>query len=308
ACFAEAARKRAATADVIVVNTYLYGLHVGSGGVLLPEHDVVVIDEAHSLEDIMSDTVGVAINAGRFTSLAATVRRILDDPSTVGTIIDAGTALRDTLTGAVGQRLPHPLPDAIAEALSNGRRRITDALGVLVAITTDVDDAKQRKLRAQTQAARLVEDIDRALTAGDGFVTFVSGRPDQPRLEVAPLDVGPTLREGVWNTHTAVLASATIPTSLAARVGLGDDGVVHEDVGSPFDYEHNGLLYCALHLPDPRSAQFGSGVHDELAALIAAAGGRTLALFTSYKAMEAAAEAIGKRLPNPVLTQRDLPK
>ena len=60
-CFAEHARRRAGVADVVVVNTHLYGLHVGSGGVILPEHDVVVFDEAHVLEDVMSDTVGAQL-------------------------------------------------------------------------------------------------------------------------------------------------------------------------------------------------------------------------------------------------------
>ena len=79
-CFAEQARRRAAAADVIVVNTHLYGLHVGSGGVILPEHDVVVFDEAHVLEDVMSDTVGAQLAPGRFVTMAGTLRRILDDP------------------------------------------------------------------------------------------------------------------------------------------------------------------------------------------------------------------------------------
>ena len=80
------------------------------------------------------------------------------------------------------------------------------------------------------------------------------------------------------------------------------------DVGSPFDYEHHGLLYCAMHLPEPRSAAFPAAMHDELVALIEAADGRTLALFTSWKAMDAAAEAVRARLPHRILTQRDLPK
>ena len=74
-CFAEQARRRAAAADVIVVNTYLYGLHVASGGAILPEHDVVVFDEAHVLEDTMSDTVGVEVAPGRFTALSGIVGR-----------------------------------------------------------------------------------------------------------------------------------------------------------------------------------------------------------------------------------------
>ena len=82
-CFAELARQRAAVADVIVVNMHLYGLHVGSGGMILPEHDVVVMDEAHQLEDIMSDTVGVQVAGGRFTTLTASLKRILDDPAVI---------------------------------------------------------------------------------------------------------------------------------------------------------------------------------------------------------------------------------
>ncbi len=307
-CFAEAARSRATTADVVVVNTFLYGLHVASGGVLLPPHDVVVVDEAHSLEDIMSDTVGIAIGSGRFLNLGVTLKRILEDSALIAAVIESGAVLRDSISPLLGRRLPHPFPDSINEALILGRQRIDNAQAALRAIDTTVEDAKQRKLRAQTQATRLIDDIDRALTAAEGFVSFVSGGLDNPRLEIAPLDVGPTLRTGIWNEHTAVLTSATIPASLIQRVGLPADQVDSLDVGSPFDYEHNSMLYCALHLPDPRSPEFSAAVHDELVKLITAAGGRTLALFTSWKAMEAAAAAIKGRIPNQIMTQRDLPK
>jgi ATP-dependent DNA helicase DinG len=129
-----------------------------------------------------------------------------------------------------------------------------------------------------------------------------------PRLEIAPLDVAPMLAEGVWGRHRAILTSATIPSSLPERIGLPADRVDVADVGSPFDYQHQGLLYCALHVPDPRAEGYREAVHDELTALITAAGGRTLALFTSWKAMEAAATAVRDRVDAPILTQRDLPK
>ena len=141
-----------------------------------------------------------------------------------------------------------------------------------------------------------------------GYVAFVGGGPDFPRLEIAPLDVGPVLAGGVWGQRTAILTSATIPTSLGARVGMPENGFDQIDVGSPFDYEHHALLYCALHMPDPRSAAYAAAVHDELTTLITAAGGRTLALFTSYKAMDAAAESVRTRVGFPIFTQRDLPK
>ena len=307
-CFAEQARARAAAADVIVVNLHLYGLHVASGGTLLPEHDVVIVDEAHQLEDVMSDTVGLQIGPGRFTTVAGALRRILDDPKVLAAVSDSAGAVRDALTGHVGERLPDPLPSPIQAALIDGRMRLDGALTALRSISTDVEDAKQRTLRATTLTSRLIEHIDKAIAGRDDDVAFVSGSPEHPRLEVAPLDVGPTLEEGVWSKRTAVLASATIPSSLAARVGMKPTAVDVLDVGSPFDYEHHGLLYCPVDLPDPRSPQREAKAHDEIAALITAAGGRTLALFTSWKAMDAAAAAVRDRVSVPIITQRDLPK
>ena len=307
-CLAEGARERAAAADVIVVNLHLYGLHVGTGGAILPEHDVVVIDEAHQLEDIMSDTVGIEIGGGRFTNLAAILKRILQDPKVVAPIAEAASTVRDVLSPLLGQRLPVPLPTQVQDLLIDLRGRLQAAQDALRAIDTDVPEAQQRKLRGVQLTTRLQESIDISLGELTGYVAFVGGGPDHPRLEVAPLDVAPALANGIWSQRTAVLTSATIPSSLGARVGLPAGGYDELDVGSPFDYENHALLYCALHLPDPRSPGYAAGVHDELVALITAAGGRTLALFTSWKAMDAAAEAVKARVEVPVFTQRDLPK
>ena len=307
-CFAEAARTRASVADVVVVNMHLYGLHVGSGGMLLPEHDVVVMDEAHQLEDIMSDTVGVQVAGGRFTTLTAALKRIIDDPQLVGGVAEASLVVRDALVPFLGQRLPRPFPAPVQEMLVDVRGRVQRALTALGAIDSDVEDAKARKMRGQQLATRLQDSIDLALDNREGFVAFVSGGPDYPRLEIAPLDVGGVLNNGIWSQRTAILASATIPASLGARVGLPPGGFDEIDVGSPFDYEHHAMLYCAVHMPDPRSPAYGPAVHQELTALITAAGGRTLALFTSWKAMDAAAEAVRLTVDVAILTQRDLPK
>jgi ATP-dependent DNA helicase DinG len=127
-------------------------------------------------------------------------------------------------------------------------------------------------------------------------------------LRVAPVDVAAVLRAGLWERATTVLTSATLPHGLAPSLGLEAADHDEIDVGSPFDYATNGLLYCAAHLPDPRQPTFDPAVHDELTALISAAGGRTLALFTSYRAMDLAVEAVQARVDTPVLSQRDLPK
>ena len=109
--------------------------------------------------------------------------------------------------------------------------------------------------------------------------------------------------------RTAVLTSATVPPSLAGRVGLTPGDLRPPSTSAARSTTtHHALLYCAMALPDPRSAGYPAAVHDELVALIAAAGGRTLALFTSWRAMDLAAAAVAGRVDVPILTQRDLPK
>lgn len=307
-CLAEGARRRAAVADVLVVNTHLYGTHLASGGAVLPEHDVVVFDEAHQLEDTITDTSGASLGPGRFLNLARLVRQVLADDQLVSELAGAATLLTDVLAPFVDKRLPRPLPPALIDRLMTIRGRVDKAQGELRAIDSDIGDVAQRKLRAQRAVMGVIGDIDTAMTYATGMVAWVEGPADRARLAIAPIDVGPVLHEGVWNVRTAILTSATIPLGLVSRVGLPVARTDELEVDSPFDYATNGLLYCATHMPDPRQPAFGPAVHQELEALINAAGGRTLALFTSWKAMDAAIEALGPRLPFRILGQRDLPK
>jgi ATP-dependent DNA helicase DinG len=107
---------------------------------------------------------------------------------------------------------------------------------------------------------------------------------------------------------TSVLTSATIPPRIVERVGLEPYPSEELNVGSPFDYRSHALLYVARHLPDRRAPGAEEALHEELAQLLDAAGGRTLALFTSRRATEAAAEALAPQVPYTLLLQGDLPK
>ena len=208
----------------------------------------------------MSDTVGVEIAPVRFVALAAVVRRILDDPPSSPRSTELAELLGDAIGPLAGQRLPTPLPDQVARVPRRGADPTRpDQRGA------DRDRDPDRGRQA-AQAPRPDDDrpADRSarrprIADHDGYVDFVSGSPEWPRLEIAPLDVGPTMRDGVWDSRTAILTSATIPSSLAERVGLPVDGTDVADVGSPFDYPANALLYCAMHLPDPRSDKFRAG-------------------------------------------------
>ena len=307
-CFAEQARRRAPAAAVVVVNTHLYGLNVGSGGAILPEHEVVVFDEAHVIEDVMSDTVGVQLAPGRFNAVAAAVRRIISDQAIESELSELVPALRDALAPHAGARLTSPFPPAVEQVLEDAEARLTRAGSALADLKTDNEDAKQRQLRAQQLTTRALEAVQAARRVSDQQVPFVSGRAEFPVLEIAPLDVGPTMAAGVWGERTAILTSATIPGRLAERVGLPVERTTIDDVGSPFDYERQAILYCAMHLPRPNAPGFRDAVAEELIGLIEAAGGRTLALFTSWAAMDDAVAKVRDRVSYEILTQRDLPK
>jgi ATP-dependent DNA helicase DinG len=310
ACFAEAARDRAAEADVVVVNLHLYGLHLASDGAILPDHDVAIIDEAHLVEDIISATSGIEIGPGRFAHLSRVLRGVL---AGAGDVIAGVADAADLLTGAItphrDRRLTAPLPGDVTDALVTIRARVDRAQNALRAIPDETtDDATARAIRARQAATALVEDIDAVARPGDDHVLWVAGPEHAPVLRLAPVDVAALLSDRLWTQRPAVLTSATLPSGFGPHIGLphGSDQLI--DVGSPFDYPTNGLLYCAARLPRPTDPRWPDAAIDELAALIEAAGGRTLALFTSHRVMRRAVDTLRARLHQPLLVQGDLPK
>jgi ATP-dependent DNA helicase DinG len=308
ACYTERARAKAASADIIVVNTHLYGLHLATGGGLLPEHDVVVIDEAHQLEETISATAGVDLTGGRFHALSRITAAIVADDDLAADLDAAGDRLATVLADNLGRRLRGNLGAELRDALFDGRRRADAVLSALRGVDDAAGaDVAARKQRAMKSATSLIDDIDIITDIPDTDVAWVEGFADNAVLKVAPIDVAALLADSLFEKTTAILTSATIPPGLAEQIGV-PEGHDELDAGSPFDYEANALLYCAAHLPDPRSATYEAEMHRELEALVVAAGGRTLALFTSYRAMQAAADALRPRIPWELATQNDAPK
>ena len=164
-----------------------------------------------------------------------------------------------------------------------------------------------------TKANETEPDAAEPRTAGAGGRDVVWLEHDERRgavLRAAPLSVSGLLGTRLFAERTVVLTSATLTGpggfgALARRLGLGEEGWDGVDVGSPFDYRRQGILYVARHLPPPGRAGHGDPVHDELVALVEAAGGRTLGLFSSRRAAEAAAEIVRARCDVPVLCQGD---
>lgn len=329
-CFAEAARRRASESDVVVVNTHLYATSLAiKEAELLPPHDLVVFDEAHELEDIASAAFGFDFNHGRLVGLARLARPLVADSSVVAGIEGTALLLVRALLPYRDQALPRPLDDDLARVVNLVREsanRLLEELrkagrqaaarpdhdrGGAPAVDQPGSGGQARSQRAQKAASHLVEEANELLELPESQIAWVEGPEHSPVLRVAPINVGAALVERLWRGEgapTAVLTSATIPPGLGERLGLAAGEFDELDVGSPFCYAEQALLYCPLHLPDPRAADFEAAMQDELVALIEAAQGRALALFTSWRAMQAAADAVRRRVPWTVLTQSDLPK
>lgn len=309
-CFAEAARSKAADADVVVVNLYLYGLHLASGGVILPEHDLVVMDEAHVLDDVISATCGLEISPSRLSHLARMVRGLVaDEAGNPSDELDSTDQHLSRVLGSYrGERLRLPLADELVAALMTVRERVAGAQARLSNLPESPDNAKAKATRARLAATALLDDLDTVSQATEAHVLWVEGTEANPSLRLAPVDIAGLLQDTLWEEGSAVLTSATIAPGLGRQLGLPPESETPVDVGSPFDFEANGLIYCAVKLPPPKDPAWGDAVIDELEILIKAAEGRTLALFTSYKAMGRAVEELSGRLPYEVLAQGDLPK
>ena len=312
-CFAEDARAAAAEADVVVVNAHLYGVHLAAAGAVLPDHEVVVIDEAHAFEDIAADTLGLSVGPGRFDNLARAARTLLtaDHPAATG-VDAAGARLGAVLDSLVGQRVD-PADGNLGPVLVSCGEAI--AAVTTAARALDVSgDAATRKERVVQLASTVAEDVAALANLAEGAVAWVEGE-GAPVIRVAPVDVGDLLAERLFAKPSVILTSATLAVGgsfdvLATRLGL--DRAEREwhgvDVGSPFDYQGQALLYCAAHLPDPRAAAYEAAMLDELESLVQAAGGRTLGLFTSRRAMNAAASHLRQHLVWDVLVQDELPR
>jgi ATP-dependent DNA helicase DinG len=260
----------------------------------------------------MIDSFGVEVGAGRFRALARLARGVLSRDETVVADELAGAAdgLDAALAPHVGRRIPPQSDPQLAGALELAAARLSRVGSALRHADTDRDrdESGAGRTRAILAAGHLAGDVATASDVGPDQVAWADGAPHAPILKVAPLDIGGVLSDALWSQATVVLTSATIPPGVGRRLGVAQGESDELDAGSPFPYGTNALLYCATHLPDRRRQGAEDALHRELGALIEIAGGRTLALFTSWRAMEAAADAVRERVRFRLMTQAELPK
>ena len=302
-CFAEEAKRRAERADVVIVNAALYGAHLSTGRTLLPSHEVVVFDESHELDAQLSRSLGVELSAPRLRGLAAMARSsgaqdaasIADDLAAASERLGAVLVERLASGDAVGLDVP---TRAALDDAARGAERLVAAVEALPAQA----GSDHRRLGTRGAAVHLRGDLVRLRDPGGDDLIFIEGTGRSATLVRAPIDVGPLLAT-LWGEVTAVLCSATMPAGLEDRLGLDPANRVRMEIPSPFDYASHSLLYVPAHLPERRDAGAEDAMADELAELVGAAGGRTLALFTSRRALEYVGAIVRERVSTPVLLQ-----
>jgi ATP-dependent DNA helicase DinG len=323
-CFAERARSQAGGADIVVTNHALLAIDAVADSAVLPEHQLLVVDEAHDLVDRVT-----AVATGELTSttLGVASRRItrLVEPE----LMERWERASANFTAAIQDATPGRI-DHLDDELSTHLAALRDAAGAArSAIDTSPADAKAASARAEAVAS-LAEIADTASRILRSFAPAIPDRTDvvwldhednrgstRAVLRVAPLSVAGLLRSRLFAGSTAVLTSATLTVggsfdAMASAWGLADTQAGDQprwrglDVGSPFQHGKAGILYVAAHLPPPGRDGTGSAEQlNEIAELVTAAGGRTLGLFSSMRAARAAAEAMSERLATPVLCQGD---
>ncbi|MGW4330923.1 ATP-dependent DNA helicase [Nocardia sp. NPDC004573] len=342
-CFAERARTESAQADVVVTNHALLAIDAISGIQVLPEHDVVVIDEAHELVDRVTGVATAELAASAISAAARRCAKLIDEQE-VDRLEGAAEAWHTVLDELPAARWD-TLPDGAAPVLAMIRDAAWNARTALAPPGSTTAQGDPESSAARTMALAALDEVHdsavRALTAFDEpdpaarrdviWLAADEIRGVQRRsLRMAPLSVGGLLRSRLFGAATVVLTSATLQIGgsfdglavtwgLPAQSGNRTDPATANgaqapsdaeavrwsslDVGSPFDHAKSGILYVAKHLPAPGRDGLTPAYLDEIERLITAAGGRTLGLFSSMRAARAATDALRDRLPTPVLCQ-----
>ncbi len=298
-CFVERSRAAARDVDVVVTNHSFMAIDAFEGRQLLPEHDVLVVDEGHELVDRVTSTITDELTPG---SVRAAARRAGRQADASETLDDAATLLESVLEPMPEGRLDG-IPDAVAMALARVRDTARTVQSELKGRPGEEPDGARQVARAAVDDVH--ETACRVLEERELDVAWVAKDPRRgPVLRVAPMSVAMLVRDKVFEERTVVMTSATLELggtfdAVAGTIGLRGEGAPAWrglDVGSPFDYPRQGIAYVARHLPPPGRDGTAPEALDEIEALVRAAGGRTLGLFSSMRAAREATEEMRERL------------
>jgi ATP-dependent DNA helicase DinG len=330
-CFAVNAKAKAQSADIVVTNHTLLAIEIVDSHPILPERDAVILDEAHEFMDRTTQAVTEELTAGRVSRAAAMARRHM--PGKLAISFDkAADQFADALDSysqdyrsrSDEERRLVELPDELVAPI----RKVKEAAeAVVAAINADSEiidpDTIAERARVKGAVNEVKATAQKLLKNSDGSVLWFE--PNFSTLYLAPLDVSSVLRENLFTQTPVIATSATLSVGKSFEAisrnlgisgefeddedssGIDPSNVQMLDVGSPFDFAAQGMLYLPKHLPEPGRDGPSTEALVELGELIDAAGGRTLALFSSWRGVEMADDHLRRvlaELPIKVITQK----
>jgi ATP-dependent DNA helicase DinG len=334
-CFAVNAKARAQTADIVVTNHTLLAIEIVDSHPILPERDAVILDEAHEFMDRTTQAVTEELTSGRVARAANMVRRHMP-----GKLADAFVKAAEGFADAMDEygqdyrmrndeeRKLNELPDALAAPV---RKIKESAEAVIAKINADSEIVDPDSLADRARVKGAVNEIkttaQKMMRMGESQVLWYE--PTFSTLYLAPLAVSHVLRENLFTQTPVIATSATLTVGksfdpIARSLGILTSASAEEesededwsidpsnvqmlDVGSPFDFANQGMLYLPKELPEPGRDGPSKEALVELGELIDAAGGRTLALFSSWRGVEMADEHLRRvlaELPIAIITQK----
>ena len=333
-CFAVNAKAKAQTADIVVTNHTLLAIEIVDSHPILPERDAVILDEAHEFMDRTTQAVTEELTSGRVARAANMARRHMP-----GKLSDAFVKAAEGFGEAMDEygqeyrirsdeeRKLNELPDALAAPV----RKIKEAAEAVIAfINADSEIVDPDSLADRARVKGAVNEIkvtaQKMMRMGEGQVLWYE--PTFSTLYLAPLAVSHVLRENLFTQTPVIATSATLTVGksfdpIARSLGIlatadseseseeessiDPSNVQMLDVGSPFDFANQGMLYLPREIPEPGRDGPSKEALVELGELIDAAGGRTLALFSSWRGVEMADEHLRRvlaELPISIITQK----
>ena len=342
-CFAALAKAKAQTADIVVTNHTLLAIEIVDSHPILPERDAIVLDEAHEFMDRTTQAVTEEITAARVLRAANMARKHM--PGKAGDALFKASEKFAKALGEYADDLKadpthagrlDKLP-AVLEAPLRAVKEGVAAVTALISADAQIIDPNSMAERARVKGAlnEISQTASKLLKPGHTHVLWFE--PTYSTLYLAPLAVSDVLRGNLLTQTPVIATSATLTVgksfdAIAKNIGFviggkneaedemdeDEDNLKKKggmdpanlqilDVGSPFDFANQGMLYLPKDLPEPGRDGPSKEALTELGELIQAAGGRTLALFSSWRGVEAADEHLRNVLAElklPIITQR----
>lgn len=314
-CFYYQARRRVWNADILVVNHALFFSDLAlrrEGASILPDYDVVVFDEAHTIEAVAAEHLGISVTSGQVDYLLSKLynergnkgllahhkhvqgQRLASDLRMLSADLFDAVRHWQTTRGPQNGRVSAPPP--VKTDLQKPLLGLAQSIAVF-ADGVEKEDEKIELTAAAERCAALAKDIDTWLKQRIADAVYwieTSGRrQERTSFCCSPVEIGPVLREELFNkVPTVILTSATLAVGgqsfdfIRSRLGL--DHAAELKLGSPFDYRANVRLILPQQMPDPAgdAAAFEAAVCEKIKRHVDQTQGRAFVLFTSYKLLD----------------------